>query len=170
MSDTKRVGDLEVGQDLGFERRTWAVQRAAWVVMLLILAAALVGLVGRGPLSRATAGDPGSGLWAEYSRFERYQAPTVVRVHLGPGAGQGGKVRLWLSREFIETVDLEHVYPEPEAVEAAADRLTYVLATPDPSQPLAITYQFKSQQYWGRPVRLGLEAGPELQFSQFFYP
>ena len=48
------LGDLEVGQDLDFQRREWAVQRVGWGAMALVILAALLGLFGSsGPLSRA---------------------------------------------------------------------------------------------------------------------
>ena len=170
MSDIKRVGDLEVGQDLNFQRRSWTLERAGWVVMILLLIAALLGLLGPGPLSSATAGDPDSALWVEYNRFERYHAPTTLRAHIGLGAARGGKVRLWLSRGFVESTEIHHIYPDPEVVEAGTDRFTYVFAAPDESKPVVITYQFESQKYWGQAARIGLDAGPELEFSQFIYP
>src|SRR3712207_4138009 len=51
MSETTRVGDLEVAEDLTFQRREWAAQRVGWVLLALVIAAALAGLLGRGPLS-----------------------------------------------------------------------------------------------------------------------
>ncbi len=39
----KRVGDLEIDQDLAFERRQWSVQRVGWGVGALIIVAALLG-------------------------------------------------------------------------------------------------------------------------------
>jgi hypothetical protein len=50
-----RAGDLEVEQDLDFQQRTWALERAGWIVMLLIIAAALAGFFGGGPLSPTTS-------------------------------------------------------------------------------------------------------------------
>ncbi len=48
MEQIPRVGDLDIEQDLDFERRQWHVQRVGWVVFLLILLAAFVGLLGTG--------------------------------------------------------------------------------------------------------------------------
>lgn len=53
MGSTERVGDLELGQDLPFQRREWAVQRIAWAAMAAVLTAALLGLFGSGPVSDA---------------------------------------------------------------------------------------------------------------------
>ena len=55
MPDNTRVGDLEIDQDLRFQKREWAFERASWVVMALVVLAGLLGLLGRGPMSDQTA-------------------------------------------------------------------------------------------------------------------
>lgn len=50
-----RVGDLEVPQDLGFQRRACTFERIGWVAMTLVLLAAIVGVWGEGPLAQAEA-------------------------------------------------------------------------------------------------------------------
>jgi hypothetical protein len=170
MPKPKRVGDLEINQDLQHQRLEWKIERVGWVVMALTLLAALAGLLGSGPLSSATAGERGSALWVEYNRLERYQGPAMLRVHMGPGAARDGKARLWLSREYVENIELRHIDPEPESVEAAPDRLIYTFNLPDPTRPTAVTYHFEANRFWRMPVGVGLDGGPELQFSQFFYP
>lgn len=72
----KRIGDLDIAQDLEHQRREWVIERIGWAIMALILLAALAGLLGSGPLSNARIDHPGSHLSAEYNRFERYQSPT----------------------------------------------------------------------------------------------
>ena len=69
MSEHHRVGDLEISQDLTFQRRSWIVQRVGWVMLALLILAALGGLFGPGPLSRARAGPHDGPLWVEYQRF-----------------------------------------------------------------------------------------------------
>lgn len=170
MSEPERIGDLEIHQDLPHERREWVIERIGWVLMGLLLLAAFIGLLGPGPLSSATAGESGSILWAEYDRFERSQAPSTLRVHVGPGASRDGKARLWLNRDFIDNVEIHLIEPQPEMVEAGPDRFVYTFNTPGSEQATAVTFHFEANRFWRIPVRIGLEGGPELQFSQFIYP
>ena len=119
---------LEVDDDPRFHRRMWRVQRAGWLAMLAITLAALTGLLGPGPLSRAVTAHP-SGLRVEHSRFARVDAPQSLRVHLPASASPGGGHRLGLGRQFVDRVRIEAVVPPPLATEADSDgRIVYTFA------------------------------------------
>jgi hypothetical protein len=169
MSDLKRIGDLEIAQDMPHQRLAWKIERVGWLLMALLLLAALVGLLGPGLLSDATAGQRGSALSVEYSRFERYQSPNQLRVQIGAVATQGGKANLWFNREFIENIELRHIDPEPENVEAAADRFTYSFNL-HPGQSSGVTLHFEPNKFGHMPIRVGTSAGAEISFWQFYYP
>ena len=170
MTQLKRVGELEIQQDLPHERLEWRIERVAWVTMALVLLAGLLGLLGPGPLSSATADARDSALRVEYNRFERYQSPSMLRVHLAPGAARDGKARLWLSRGYVENIELRHIDPEPESVEVEHDRLIYTFSLPEATRPTAVTFRFEGNKFWRLPVSVGLDGGPHLNLRQFFYP
>ena len=170
MGHQNRVGDLEINQDLPFQQLSWKLQRIGWGVMALIVVAALAGLLGPGPLSNATAGEKDSMLWVEYNRFERYQSPVMLRIHLGPGAAQDGKARLSINRDYIENIELQHIDPEPESVEVGAQSTAYLFKVADPEKPTAITFHLEPNTRGWLPVRIGLPGAPPLSFRQFLYP
>lgn len=170
MPGPKKVGTLQVEEDLDFQRREWRVQRVGWVVVALLLLATLLGLTGPGPLSRATAGSEGAPLRAEYNRFGRHHAPGTVRFELSPEAVRDGKAKLWVSRSYLETVQVDSISPEPESVQAGADRLTYTFDVGELDRPTKLTFHIEPEDFGLIPARAGLEGGPELTFSQFVYP
>lgn len=170
MAQVQRVGELEISQDLAFQRRSWAVQRAGWAGMVLLLLAALLGLLGPGPLARAAAGDRAGVLWVEYHRFERYKASATLRVHLGARPWPEGKARVQVSRKYLEGLQVEQVTPQPEGVEAGADSLTYIFRVSDPNRPTAITFSLKPEQIGWHEGRVRLDGGPALDFRQVVYP
>lgn len=171
MSEIERIGDIEIYQDMAAQQREWAIRRVGWAAMLLFVLAGLAGLLGPGPLSRRVAGTRDSALWAEYNRFERRESPSVMRIHLGAGATHDGKARLSLNRYFIEHVHITGIDPEPEAVEAGADRFTYVFTMPDAALPTTATFRLEPSTYWRMPVRVWLDGGPrQLRFEQFYFP
>lgn len=171
MSEIARIGDIEINENMPAQRRAWAIRRAGWAAMALFVLAGLAGLLGPGPLSSRIAGARGSALWAEYNRFERYQSPSEMRIHLGAGAAREGKVRLSLPRHFIEHIHITRIDPEPEAVTAGTDRFTYTFTVPDGGGPTTATFHLEPNVYGGMPVRVWLDGGPQfLEFEQFYFP
>lgn len=85
-------------------------------------------------------------------------------------AARAGQARLWLNRDYVEHIELQHIDPEPEKVEVLPDRLLYIFNVPNPARPTAVTYYFEANAYGHLPLRVGLEAGPQLAVSQFYYP
>jgi hypothetical protein len=120
MAQTQRVGSLEIAQDLDFQRKEWRVQRIGWVVMALLILASLLGLTGRGVLARATIGDTGSRLQLTYSRFDRLEAPTTLDLQIAGDAVTGEQVELWVDRDYLQSLQIEQVVPEPEEVRGTA--------------------------------------------------
>jgi hypothetical protein len=159
-----------VGDEMKFHRRYWLVQRAGWALIGLVLLAAFLGLFGPGLLGKAHAVDQNSRLRVEYERFERKQAETTLRIGLGAGAAQDGEARLWLSREYLDGIEIQSVTPEPERVEAAGDRVTYVFRVTDAAQETPVTFHFEPERMGRLRGRAGLADGTSVDFSQFVYP
>ena len=170
MGGMQRIGDLELSQDLDFQRRSWRVQRIGQGLMLLVVLAALLGLLGGGPLSRATAGAANAPLQVDYGRFVRHGGPTQMDIRLQPGAAHGGSARVWLDRAYVDGIEIERIEPEPTCVEAGHDRISYVFTMNPPDQPATVTFSIMPDQMGLRTVRVGLDGGNTLTFRQMVYP
>jgi hypothetical protein len=166
--ESARGGTIEIDEDLDHARAMWRVQRAGWLVMLLIVAAAVAGLFGDGPVAHARVGD--DALRVEYDRFARHGQQTKLRAEVAPVARRGDTVRLWVDREFLQGVEVEAVTPEPASTEARADALWFTFLAPDSSRPTVITLRIRPDEYWSRRGRAGLEQGSSVAFRQFVYP
>jgi hypothetical protein len=169
MPELSRVGDLEVGQDLEFERRMQKVQRAGWAVMALVVLAALLGLFGTGLFSKAHIGREDAPLRLEYDRCLRYQAPQRLRVRLDSGAARQGKVRLWISDDYLERVQIARIYPQPEGVELGPDGQTFTFQTEDLTEPATVMFYVVPERVGSLPGRMRLVGGDLLSFRQFVY-
>jgi hypothetical protein len=169
MARIPRDGDLEIAQDLAFERREWIVERAAWAAMAVLVAAALVGLLGPGPLARRTAETGDGTLRVAYDRFARAEAPTDLEVHVRP-AGGGEELRVWVGRAYLDAVTVERVLPEPVRTETAPDRVTFAFRLRDPRAPAIVRFHVQPERF-GRPeARVGVEGAGEVSFRQLVYP
>jgi len=103
-------------QETGFktaerQRRSWIIQRVAWVLLGGILAFALAGGLGQGALSRARAATPDGGLEARYHRIWRVNDPQDVELLLK--ATRPGPVSLLLDADFLSRISLQRISPDP---------------------------------------------------------
>ena len=161
-------GEAGSREILAFQRREWAVERTAWVVGLVLLAAAALGLFGDGPLARATVRTPDGILAVAYDRFARAEAPTTLRVRVAAAAA-GDALRVALDRSYVERVDVERVIPVPRRVETAGEWVTWVFDVTAPG-PATIVFRLQHDRP-GRPTaRLRLGEGRALAFTALVYP
>jgi hypothetical protein len=172
MTDVRRVGDLEVGQDFRFLRQEWLVERAGWTVMALLIVAALLGLCGGpGPLSNASASLEDGSLQIEYDRFGHLEAHMRLHGYLAAGtAAPDGTVSVWINQAYAKRIQISQVIPEPEKMLAGPDRLIFVFRVADPTQPTLVTFFLQPRAIGPVSGRIGLPNRPPLDFSQFIYP
>ena len=159
---------IELDEDIPHERRQWRAERIGWTIMLILAVAALLGLLGHGPLSRTTATSPDGQLRVEYYRFEREAAPSDLKVTFA-AAGQGD-VGIWIDRAFADSLDIEAITPEPDRVEPRPDRLVLFFRFSQPGESsVRIRYEARSPGF--SRARLGIDGHPaEAQFGQVIYP
>lgn len=163
---------LQVEEDFAFQRKQWVLERVGWVVMALIVAAAFAGLLGPGPVNSATAGDPNGPLSVEYSRFPRHASPgLLMSVRVGPARTGGEDVRVWVDSQYFEKFRVERIEPEPERVEAASGRYTYVFPLAERNMELKIAFHLEPEGYGPADARVGVVgAEQDVAFHQFIYP
>ncbi|MBK5647525.1 MAG: hypothetical protein I4N51_10885 [Acinetobacter sp.] len=166
MTNTDRVGDLELEQDLQYQQRSWVFQRIGWAAMSVIALAAGLGLTGEGWLSQAKVRQPGNPLWLEYERFGRFQSPEKLRIHIDK-ALPTNQIRIGISRKYLEGVQIQQVTPEPDSIELSSNRLIYSFKG---TTPTAITFYIQPDKMGFSSGSVGLEGAQLLEFQQFIYP
>jgi hypothetical protein len=165
----QRVGDLEIDQDLDFTRKEVTFQRVGWVVLGLVLIAAVLGLFGKGIFSTTEVGDRAGPLCVEYERALRFDALHRLSIQIGPAAVSDGKTRLWINEDYLSGVQIKHIHPPPDAVELNAGGKTFVFGAPDVSRPLAVIFHIVPERM-GRLSGRVQAAGREHTFTQFVFP
>lgn len=170
MSDSGRAGDLDIGQDLQFSKRLWTVQRTAWLVALLVLIAAAVGLFGHGPISNAEASSESGDLYVEYERFARHQGRTKLDILIDPADKQAQEVRVWVNREYFDAAKTQTIIPEPDVFEAASDRVTMVFRRAPNTGPIRVTVELEMEKMGPVTAQIGVAGGSDVSLWQFLYP
>jgi hypothetical protein len=170
MSNIKRIGELDIEQDMDLQRRDWKFQHAGRFVMLLLVIAALLGAFGRGWLAKAEVGGSGEPLRMEYDRIARHRAYSSLKLSLAPHVAPDGRARLWLKRDYLEGVSIEDISPEPENVEVDRDGLIYEFVVADPAQPSHVVFHIKPDEIGLRSGAVGLAGQKHYGFTQFVLP
>ena len=164
----RRVTDGSLSErDLRFQRRLWTVERAAWWVQLALVAGALLGLLGGGPMSRGSARS--SALEVAYGRFVRNAAPGELRVEVGPSLVRGDELALELDARWLSGVTVVRTVPEPERSEAGPAGTTFTFRTA-PGRTAHVRFDLEYAAAGARRGRLRIPQGPEVTFRQWVYP
>jgi hypothetical protein len=166
MADAEQ--ELDIDQDLEFQRRDWTFERVGWIAMLLLIVGALVGLFGDGPLSKAERVTADQSLRVEYDRFERHGNDAKLTVFVRRDSAAGAAVSLWVNDEFLRGVQLEHIEPEPVRQVSVGDRTLFDIAVAGDSARL--TFAFRPKDVGSRRLELGLMGREPLSVKQFVYP
>lgn len=162
MSKLARVGDLEISQDLAYERASLRLRRVAAVVWGLVLVAALLGLFGTGPLSDASTSD--GPLQAEYERFTRFG--TTAELSIRPGGGEGN-TNIAISRAYLHDMVIDDIQPQPQGATVLPDRIVYTF---DVRPPAEVKFFSTFREAGAQKATIWGPDGRRLSYTQFVYP
>jgi hypothetical protein len=159
---------MEIAEDLAYSRKVWTFERIGWGLLALLLAAALAGLFGKGPLSY-TQLHSDDGWWLDYERFGRRVSPMTLKLHL-PASASDQQVQVWLDRQYLAACQIQQITPEPLETRLDADGLVYVFASQAQSDLVQIVFHLEPQEFGFLSGRLGINEEPPLAFDQLIYP
>jgi hypothetical protein len=169
MIGPRRIGVLEVGEDLAFQRRSWVIQRIGWAIMAVLTAASIGGVFGSGPLNDAQASSAGGDLRVHYDRFPRYDAPARLRIEAARGLAREGIVWISLRREFVDAIKVRQVMPPPQRVEAGFDWVAFAFPI-HAGGPITVSVDYEPRRLGALRVRVGVGDASTVDFGQFVYP
>jgi hypothetical protein len=160
----EKHGRLEIDENFAHHVHSWRVKRISWVVMGLLIVAALAGFLGPGPYSSTTAQGPG-GLHLEYDHISRYNAPAHLYLTV-----PGGKEDLEVSvpTKFIKEIELEHIDPEPKEMRLSGEKHTWIFPRQESSSEVMINY--RPQAFGKKQIRLEVKDAGVLEVQQLFIP
>lgn len=159
---------FEVDEDKAFQRRDWSFERAGWVVIALVVLAAVLGLMGHGPLSGAEATTPDGAMRVEYARFERHGAPSSIILHIARRVASDTTVTFFLSREYLGGVRLERTVPET-VQGVAVNQVLFTVPLVAASDTAHVTLTFIPETIGRRWLKCGTGSS-QLNVAQFVYP
>ena len=142
------MSELQIDQDVEFQRREWRMERIGWAALATFVVAAAGGAFGDGPMSHASASDDSGQLLIHYDRFVRASAPAELRLQIVPAAAKNGELTVWADWSYLRHVEVSSIVPEPTRVEQHSQRVVYVFAVPQAVESAEIAFRY-------RPTRAG---------------
>jgi hypothetical protein len=122
-----RSSKQAIQTELGFQRRSWTIQRIGWLVIAAWLMANATGTLGPGPCSKGRVADR---RWSiEYDRVLHLDAPT--RVILLVEREQPGNLELTLAGAYLEAFDVSGLEPAARAESAGSQERRFSLEVHD---------------------------------------
>ena len=164
----QRHGDLEIEDNMDAQRRLWKVQRVGRGIALVVLALALAGGFGGGPLSDHKSSIGGHSL--EYERIGYRDSSQVYRLKVSNEVVQAGPVRIWIDQQTLARIKLEAIVPEPTRSMLAADRVIFEFEIRDTTGQAQILFDFQPTKAGIHSARIGVEGGPTFEPGQLFLP
>lgn len=118
----KRVGTLEVDEDLAFTSRERVFERCGWAFLLLLLLAAAAGVFGSGPVSRKEAKTADGTVSVSYSRTLRQQSPNLIRIRFHRPDQEHV---FGLSNSLLEAWTIQSITPAPDTATSQSGQTVF---------------------------------------------
>jgi len=163
--------DLEISEDLAFQRRSWRMQRVGWAMMAILLAAGLAGVFGVGPASSASAVQ--EDLKVSYERFPRAATDTDLVIEFQPREDVS---RIAVESRYLEQGGLLDVWPLPASMESVDGRAVIAVATPmdesdeRPRRPSMLTMRLHPSRVGWLSTNVHMDGRPAVRVRHLVLP
>ena len=147
-------------------RLGWIFERTGWVLMAVIIGAALLGFFGGGALSAVPAA-AGDALAVRYPRFARANAPLELVIEWAP---QQVEATIWISRPYIDQFAVEEVLPAPAGSTFDRERVYYTFRTNRPDERVAVVFRLRPDRGGRLTGSLGIDAAGTIELRQLIFP
>ena len=168
-----RTNGIQIDEDPRFQAWMWRIERIGWWGMTAILAAAIAGLFGHGPISRTAVplGDPahpGNDMLLDYERFGRAHSDSQF-VLSGPARSPASEeFSLWISEEYLTDAELIRITPEPSTQNLVSNGVRYYFRVEE--GPRTVIFHFQPQRSGRLSGAFRLNDGPPNSFHQWLFP
>lgn len=152
---------LELEDDIKLHETGWIIQRAGWIIILLLVIASALGLFGNGLLSKAEITDNTNKL--SFEKRARYEAPMQMTIH---ATSRNNRIEVRIPQSYFDTVALDKVVPEPQEQTIAKGFAIFTFETEGPS---VIKFYLIPEKTGTVKAQIQVNES-DFSISQFIYP
>jgi len=150
-------------------------QRVGWLVIAAVLFAAIAGIFGGGPISRADTSveSDGARIELEYPRFGRSRSPQELRLRIDAPNATGDTLTVAFSQSFASSTNITGTSP-PDGNGELTPESSLTWPVSDWSRPVEISINFEPRVNWrsegSLTVTIGGLPAQQIAFTQFYFP
>ncbi|MBW4037294.1 MAG: hypothetical protein HIU91_00205 [Acidobacteria bacterium] len=159
---------IAVGENLEFQRKWWRFERVIWSVFLVILVCDVLGLFGRGWLSKAKLVSDDGELTLNYERMERSDTPSIMTLHFSEQAIHDGRVKIFVGRTILGPLGAQRISPQPVVSAIGEGGITYTFAATE--APAVVQIALKPSFPGPHKFTMRMEDGRPVEGSVFVFP
>lgn len=168
--DKKPARTLALDEDMRFQHRQWRAERIGWIAMVAIILAALAGVFGGGgPLSRTSASSADGNSEVQYARLTRHTTPATLDINVA-SADAAGRVRLRVSSEYLETMNVRSIVPPPISTVLGDRQYIFVFERSAAASAAKIRLELEPTALGAKNGWIAINDGAPISFAQFIYP
>jgi hypothetical protein len=156
-----------IREDMAFQRRSWRMERAGWILIALVTLAALAGVFFHGPASYARVRNADNSWAVEYERFAH--KTVVTHFTLRAAAPVADQILIRLSPAFAETHEIESIQPPPSRASGGTYGLELVFARSGAGD-VAIRIAARPRRFGIMSLHIEAEGRGSLNVFQLIYP
>lgn len=169
--NSEPITTLELDDDrhLRQQRWEWYAEHCGMTLMAVTLVAALLGLLGPGPLSRQEAVSPDGKLRVEYDNLQRYGATTEWKLRF-PASNKGSVIQMGLTDELASKITIESLVPPPESSERQGRRVVYSFRMTDLPREGVIFMRTRNETFGSLRGEIDIAGSSVIPLSIFVFP
>jgi hypothetical protein len=148
------------------ERQVLSIGRA---ILWVVIAAAVIGLLGRGGISRAEARTADGKIYLRYERIARSGVDTCLHLEFVTPKEQQTQFTIWMNREAFEDTQVIRITPQPVALSLTHDRVFLDIDEPSSGNARHVFIEYQPGTPGMNQLQVGLGDASELRVIQFVH-
>jgi hypothetical protein len=93
-----------------------------------------------------------------------------MTMHMKPTAAQDGRIRVWISGEFLRDVQIQQIEPFPDEAQLSPTGTVFIFGLAQPHRSGDVILHFEPQTIGRLSGAVGLTDSRSIAFTQWIYP
>lgn len=168
----EKESSLEIQQDSKFNDQAHKVKLGGKIVLVLIMIAVMVGLTGKGPVSRYTSGDAKSGVVVTTQHYTRYESPMEIEMLLNTKLlGVDSVLDISFPASYMDDIKIESILPEPDQTIISNNRIVFHFVVKSAGEAQRIIFYLRPRSiFHSVEATVKIEEKVEAHLKHFIYP